>query len=360
MTPLPSPDTASASNGAPNVAAPEVLRVENLHTYISSDSGVVRAVDGVSFALRQGEIFGLVGESGCGKSVTCRTLVGLMPSPPARMLGTVYYAGYGERNLLELGPAELQRLRGAHLSMIFQDPMSALNPVVRVGDQIAEAAGAHERLSQSARRERALELMRLVGIPLPERRRRDYPHQFSGGMRQRVLIAIALAARPRVLLADEPTTALDVTIQDQILSLLLDLQRTLGMSMILVSHDLGVIAETCDRVAVMYAGQIVELADTATLLTRPRHPYTIGLLRSLPSGDAAGRYLTPIGGSPPRLVDVPPGCRFAPRCPLATDYCRSWRTELLIAAPGHEVRCWRHEEAVSYQPSAQGIANAND
>ena len=324
--------------------AANVLEVEDLYTYIESDRGIVHAVDGISLSLREGEILGLVGESGCGKSVTCRTIAGLMPSPPAHSTGSVRYAGYGERNLLELSAAEQQRLRGSHLAMIFQDPMSALNPVMRVGDQIEEAVAAHTRLAGRERRRRALELMERVGIPIASRRMRDYPHQFSGGMRQRVLIAMAIASRPCVLLADEPTTALDVVIQDQILSLLLELQRDFGMSMILVSHDLGVIAETCDRVAVMYAGQIVEMSDTATLLTRPRHPYTIALLRSLPDAEAPDRYLQSIAGAPPPLVDVAPGCRFVPRCPLAVERCRTWETELLPAADDHLVRCWRHEE----------------
>jgi len=326
------------------VAAP-VLEVRDLHTYIATGAGVVRAVDGVSFTVGEREIVGLVGESGCGKSVTCRTIAGLMASPPARSTGSVRLASYGDRNLLDLSAADLQRLRGAHLSMVFQDPMSALNPVMRVGAQIEEAVGAHEKLSGRARRTRAIELMERVGIPVPERRMRDYPHQFSGGMRQRVLIAMAIAGRPKLLLADEPTTALDVLIQDQILSLLLELQRDFGMSMILVSHDLGVIGEMCDRVAVMYAGEIVELADTATLLEEPRHPYTISLLRSLPDVNSQSRYLRSIGGAPPALVDVPPGCRFAPRCPLALDQCREWETELLQAgARAHTARCWRHEE----------------
>jgi len=346
----PSPNDHPQVNAAPPPAADHgaarrtVLRVENLCTYISSDGGVVRAVDDVSFTLYEGDVLGIVGESGSGKSVTCRTIVGLMPSPPARMSGAVYYAPYGDRNLLHLGAGELQRLRGAHLSMIFQDPMSSLNPVLRVGDQIAEAIGAHARGSSAAEKKaRVLELMKLVGIPSAERRQHDYPHQFSGGMRQRVLIAIALASHPRVLFADEPTTALDVTIQDQILSLLLSLQRDLGMSVVLVSHDLGVIAETCDRVAVMYAGQIVEMGDVETVMTRPRHPYTAGLLRSLPD-DTPSRYLQPIGGAPPRLIDIPSGCRFAPRCPLAVDACRSWTTELLEVGDEHQVRCWRHAE----------------
>ncbi len=331
-----------------------VLRVENLCTYIASDGGVVRAVDDVSFELYEGEVLGIVGESGSGKSVSCRTIVGLMPSPPARMSGAVYYSAYGDRNLLHLGAGEMQRLRGAHLSMIFQDPMSSLNPVVRIGDQIAEAVGAHARDSSATQKKaRVLELMKLVGIPGGERRLRDYPHQFSGGMRQRVLIAIALASHPRILFADEPTTALDVTIQDQILSLLLSLQRDLGMSVVLVSHDLGVIAQTCDRVAVMYAGQIVEMGDVGTVLTKPRHPYTAGLLRSLP-GDTPSRYLQPIGGAPPRLVDIPAGCRFAPRCPLAVDACRSWATELLEVGDDHQVRCWRHNELHDDRATSDG------
>jgi oligopeptide/dipeptide ABC transporter ATP-binding protein len=326
---------------APNA----VLEVSDLHTFIATGGGVVRAVDGVSFSLGEREILGLVGESGCGKSVTCRTIAGLMPSPPARSTGHVRLAAYGERNVLDLSPRELQQMRGTHLSMIFQDPMSALNPVMRVGDQVEEAVGAHQRLGARDRHRRAIELLERVGIPVPERRMRDYPHQFSGGMRQRVLIAMALASRPKVLLADEPTTALDVLIQDQILSLLLELQRDFGMSMILVSHDLGVIAEMCDRVAVMYAGQIVELTDTETLLASPRHPYTISLLRSLPDMHAQTRYLRPIAGSPPPLIDVPAGCRFAPRCPLAIEECHSWQTELVqIPGRAHTARCFRHDE----------------
>jgi oligopeptide/dipeptide ABC transporter ATP-binding protein len=323
-----------------------ILEVEGLHTYIAAEGGVVRAVDDVSFSLREGEILGLVGESGSGKSVACRTIAGLMQSPPAWSLGEVRYAGYPGRNLLRLRPAEQQRLRGAHISMIFQDPMSALNPVMRVGDQIEEAVGAHARLTPRERRRRAVELMERVGISAAARRLRDYPHQFSGGMRQRVMIAAALASHPKILLADEPTTALDVIIQDQILSLLLELQRDFGMSMILVSHDLGVIAEMCDRIAVMYGGQIVELADARTLLTEPRHPYTISLLRSLPDAERKTRYLFSIPGTPPRLVDIEPGCRFAMRCPLAEIECRTWETELLSVGTGeHLARCRRHDDA---------------
>jgi len=326
--------------------APPILEVEGLYTYIATGDGVVRAVDGVSFSLRSGEILGLVGESGSGKSVTCRTIAGLMPSPPAQSVGEVRYAGYPGHNLLGLRASEQQRLRGAHVSMVFQDPMSALNPVMRVGDQIEEAVGAHARLGARDRRRRAIELLHRVGIPAPARRLRDYPHEFSGGMRQRVLIAVAIASNPRILLADEPTTALDVIIQDQILSLLLELQRDSGMSMILVSNDLGVIAEMCDRIAVMYGGQIVELADSRALLTEPRHPYTISLLRSLPDATRKTRYLQSIPGTPPRLVDIEPGCRFATRCPLATPECATWETELLTAPGGaHLVRCRRHDDA---------------
>ncbi|MFN2629453.1 MAG: ABC transporter ATP-binding protein [Gaiellaceae bacterium] len=325
---------------------PAILEVDGLYTYIATGDGVVRAVDGISFGLGKGEILGLVGESGSGKSVTCRTIAGLMPSPPAGWVGQVRYAGYPGRNLLDLRPAEQQRVRGAHISMIFQDPMSALNPVMRVGDQIEEAVGAHARLSRRDQRRRAIALLDRVGIPAPARRLRSYPHEFSGGMRQRVLIAAAIASSPRILLADEPTTALDVIIQDQILSLLLELQRDSGMSMILVSHDLGVIAEMCDRIAVMYGGQIVELTDARTLLTEPRHPYTISLLRSLPDAERKTKYLQSIPGTPPRLVDVQPGCRFVTRCPLATPECRTWETELLATAGGaHLVRCRRHDVA---------------
>jgi peptide/nickel transport system ATP-binding protein/oligopeptide transport system ATP-binding protein len=315
------------------------MQVRDLYVTFETDGGTVHAVDGVSFALRRGEIFGVVGESGCGKSATLRSLIGLLP-PGSRRAGHVYY---GDRDLLALGERAMRRVRGEHISMIFQDPMTFLNPVMRIGEQIDEALRQHTTLSRAQRHDRAMELMRLVGIPLAERRVREYPHQFSGGMRQRVLIAIALACSPRILLADEPTTALDVTIQDQILKLLVHLRTTLGMSIVLVTHDLGVIVQTCERMAVMYAGQIVELAETAEIIRNPRHPYTIGLLNSLPSIDSAARYLTPITGAPPSLINPPDGCRFRDRCPLAEDACVAWETELLEVSPGHLVRCRRHE-----------------
>ncbi len=317
-----------------------LLSVRDLRTFFVTDRGVLRAVDGVSFDLYAGETFGIVGESGSGKSVTCRSLIGLLPSPPAHTTGTVRFGG---RNLVGLPMSEMQKVRGAQISMIFQDPMSSLNPVMSVGDQIAEAMEAHTSLNRAERRKAAIELMRSVGIPLAGRRVGAYPHEFSGGMRQRVLIAIALACRPKILLADEPTTALDVTIQDQILSLLLSLRDEFGMSIILVSHDLGVIAETCTRVAVMYGGQIVEMTDTETLLTHPRHPYTVGLLRSLPGTETGSRYLTPIPGAPPSLIDPPPGCRFYERCSLRTEQCRDWPAELLTVGQNHLARCLRHE-----------------
>jgi len=331
-----------------------LLTVDDLHTYLATGQGVVRAVDGVSFTVAEAEVLGIVGESGCGKTVTCRTIMGLMPKRIAFSTGKVTYHPLGQSSILDLPQSEMQRLRGAHLAMIFQDPMTALNPVRSIGDQLIEAVTAHANLSRQAARERAVELLTRVGIPAPIRRMRDYPFQFSGGMLQRALIAIALASGPRLVLADEPTTSLDVIIQDQILSLLLELQEDTGMSMILVSHDLAVITEVCDRIVVMYAGQVVEEGATADIITAPRHPYTRALLDALPAeaqlgkpAPASGRRepLRSIGGSPPSLIDVPEGCRFAPRCRHVVAKCRSWDTELIPAGEGrHAARCWRQEE----------------
>jgi len=320
-------------------AGEAVLRVDDLHVRFENAGQTVHAVGGVSFELRRGEIFGLVGESGCGKSATLRSLIRLLPEGSSRATGRVDYEG---RDLLGLSERALRSVRGAEISMIFQDPMTYLNPVLRVEEQIDETLRQHTELGRAERRQRALELMRLVGIALPERRLREYPHQFSGGMRQRVLIAIALACSPKILLADEPTTALDVTIQDQILKLLKRLRTELGMSIVLVSHDLAVIAQTCQRVAVMYAGQIVEIADVRELIRRPKHPYTVGLLGSLPAIETADRYLRPIPGAPPSLVDPPSECRFLERCPLAAEECRTWQTELLEVGDRHGSRCVRH------------------
>jgi oligopeptide/dipeptide ABC transporter ATP-binding protein len=326
-----------------------LLSVNDLRTYLATNQGVVRAVDGVSLTVGEAEVLGVVGESGCGKTVTCRTIMGLMPRKGTYTSGEVVWHPRGESNLLNLSQRELQRLRGAQLAMIFQDPMTALNPVRTIGDQLLEAVTAHARPGRAEAHKRAIELLVKVGIPAPEQRMKDYPFQFSGGMLQRALIAIALASEPRLLLADEPTTSLDVIIQDQILSLLLELQRDTGMSMILVSHDLAVITEVCDRIVVMYGGQIVEQGDSATIIAEPRHPYTRALLEALPQGGERGK-LHSIPGAPPSLLSPPSGCRFAPRCPLVTDDCKSWETKLLEAEPSstsgspHLSRCLRHEE----------------
>ena len=324
--------------GEKPLADDAVLRVDGLSVHYGGSRGTVRAVDGVSFALERGEVLGLVGESGCGKSATLRALIGLLPAGTA-LDGAVEYEGRGTAT----SERQLRAMRGRGVSMISQDPMTALNPVLRIHEQIDEALRRHTTLSRGKRRERAIELMRLVGIPAAERRLGDYPHQFSGGMRQRILIAIALACEPRVLLADEPTTALDVTVQDQILQLLRGLQRRLGMSMILVSHDLGVIAQMCDRVAVMYAGQIVEVGATADVISGPRHPYTKALLASVLDIDREAQDLTSIPGLPPVVSHAWPTCRFYDRCSVREERCKTWETRLL-PVPGQLVRCWRQDD----------------
>jgi oligopeptide/dipeptide ABC transporter ATP-binding protein len=344
--------TAAAGAGAP------LLTVRDLRSYLATSQGVVRAVDGVSLTVHEAEILGIVGESGCGKTVTCRTIMGLMPAGILHASGEVIYHPHGERSILNARRAELEALRGAQLAMIFQDPMTALNPVRSIGDQVLEAVTAHARLSRAAARARAIGLLGRVGIPAPSRRMRDYPFQFSGGMLQRALIAIALASSPRLLLADEPTTSLDVIIQDQILSLLLELQQDTGMSMILVSHDLAVITEVCDRIVVMYAGQVVEEGTVADIIAAPRHPYTRALLDALPQAGQRGQ-LRSIRGSPPSLIDVPDGCRFAPRCGYVTDDCRSWETELIETGdPEHTARCWRQHDIERADAWQQGSGSA--
>ena len=331
-----------------------LLTVRDLRSYLATSQGVVRAVDGVSLTVHEAEVLGIVGESGCGKTVTCRTIMGLMPAASLHASGEVIYHPHGERSLLTARPAEWQSLRGSDLAMIFQDPMTALNPVRSIGDQLLEAVTAHASLSRAQARARAISLLERVGIPAPAARMRDYPFQFSGGMLQRALIAIALASSPKLLLADEPTTSLDVIVQDQILSLLLELQQDTGMSMILVSHDLAVITEVCDRIVVMYAGQVVEEGTVADIITRPRHPYTQALLDALPQAGQRGQ-LRSIRGSPPSLIDVPDGCRFAPRCRHAVDDCLTWDTELLDSGePEHAARCWRQhdiERSLGWQSS---------
>jgi oligopeptide/dipeptide ABC transporter ATP-binding protein len=320
--------------------AGSVLEVRDLHVRIASRMGTVRAVDGVSFDVAAGEALGLVGESGSGKSMTLRAVLGVLP-PEARVTaGEILLDGV---NLVQASQHDLNRIRGPKMSMIFQEPMSALNPVMRVGRQIAEGPQVHMGLNRSRAAERAMELMRRVGIPDPERRFRAYPHEFSGGMRQRVMIAIALSCDPEIILCDEPTTALDVTIQDQILRLLARLCRESGVSLVFVTHDLPVVAQVCQRVAVMYGGQLVERGAVRDVLLDPRHPYTRGLVRSAPDFDYVQDSLVPIPGAPPSLITPPPGCRFHPRCEFAEEDCRVSETPLRLL-PGDRATACLHWE----------------
>jgi peptide/nickel transport system ATP-binding protein len=328
------------------LAAEHVLAIENLKTTFHTPDGVVRAVDDLSWALAKGEILGVVGESGCGKSVTALSVMGLVPDPPGRVEGSIRLAG---RELVGLPEAEMRTFRGNDISMIFQEPMTSLDPVMRVGKQIAEPLILHQGMTRRAADVRAIELLHRVRIPEAERRAQEFPHQLSGGMRQRVMIAMALACQPAVLLADEPTTALDVTIQAQILRLILELRREFGTAIVLITHDLGVIAETADRVVVMYAGRKVEEALVAPLFAEPQHPYTVGLLGSVPKVDRTGLYrrkrLSEIVGTVPALDREITGCRFAPRCRIATDLCRREDPPLEIKQPGHLAACWHAARA---------------
>jgi oligopeptide/dipeptide ABC transporter ATP-binding protein len=314
-----------------------LLQIEGLKTYFRTRMGDVLAVDGVDLTIRPGETVGLVGESGSGKSVTARSIMRLVPVPPGRYAGgRILFEG---KDLLEVSEAEMRDIRGGKISMIFQDPMTFLNPVYSAGEQVAEAIRRHQGASRSRAREQTIELFKTVGIPNAEERYDAYPHHLSGGMRQRVMIAIALSSRPALLVADEPTTALDVTIQAQILNLLRDLQQQFGMSILLITHDLGVVAEMCDTVAVMYAGRIVEQAPVETLFEDPEHPYTIGLMNAIPRADLAGVPPKPIEGSPPDLLRPPSGCRFHPRCPYRQDICLLQDPELVTVAPNHRSAC---------------------
>ncbi len=318
-----------------------LLEVRNLHTYFHVKEGVARAVDGVSFKLRQGETLGLVGESGCGKTVSSLSILKLLDVPPAEYRdGEIIFEG---RDLMKTGEKEMRRVRGKTISMIFQEPMTSLNPVMSIGFQIDEVLLTHQNMRPASARDRTLELLSMVGIPSPRRRRSEFPHQLSGGMRQRVMIAMALACNPKVLIADEPTTALDVTIQAQILDLMNQLQADLGASILLITHDLGVIAETADRVAVMYAGRIVEEAGVKTIFKNPVHPYTRGLLQSIPRIDEAQRpkRLSEIPGRVPNLCFLPPGCGFFARCPIGVEQCRTEKPQLEAVAIGHWVSCWK-------------------
>ena len=327
-----------------------VLRVEELTVEFSTDEGRVRAVDGVSLEIPRGKTLGVVGESGCGKSVTAMSIMRLIPMPPGRFVkGSILYDG---RDLTKVPDAEMRKLRGNRISMIFQEPMTSLNPVFTVGDQIGESFRLHRGLDKKQAEKEAIEMLRLVGIPAPEERVRVYPHQLSGGMRQRVMIAMALACRPDLLIADEPTTALDVTIQAQIMELMQKLQRELGMSIMLITHDLGVVAETCDVVQVMYAGVVVEKGDVGAIFHTPRHPYTLGLLSSVPgwrppSDDVAPQVgpdgrprLRTIPGLVPNLLQLPKGCRFQERCDRVLDRCRQEEPPLEEVSPGHFARCF--------------------
>jgi oligopeptide/dipeptide ABC transporter ATP-binding protein len=322
-----------------------ILEVRGLKVQFATEDGLVHAVDGVDFTLNRGEVLGIVGESGSGKSVTAMTLLGLTRGVNARFEGEVLYKG---RDLLHASESELQRVRGAELAMIFQDPMTSLNPVYKVGKQIVEMILAHEKVGKEAARRRAIELLRQVGIPHPERRVDDYPHQFSGGMRQRAMIAMALACNPDVLIADEPTTALDVTIQAQILELIDRLKDEFHSSVILITHDLGVVAEIADEILVMYAGRVVERSPKRDLFYDPLHPYTWGLLGSIPRLDQPKeRRLPSIPGTPPSLIDPPPGCKFRPRCPHAFDKCgEEPGLEDRVGSDGaHLDRCWLSVDA---------------
>lgn len=314
-----------------------LLEVNNLKTHFHTAKGIVPAVDGVDFSVCQGETLGLVGESGCGKSVTALSIMGLIPSPPGKITGEILFDNL---DVLSLSEKEMRRLRGNEMAMIFQEPMSALNPVLTIGQQIAEAISLHQDIKDRDVEERTIDMLQLVGIPMPEKRLRDYPHQLSGGMRQRVLIAMALSCNPKLLFADEPSTALDVTIQAQILELLKKLRADFDTAIVLISHDLGVIAEMADRVIVMYAGKFVEEALVSDLFHDPLHPYTEGLLLSVPRLDKPIKRLQPITGTVPDFLDLPTGCSFHPRCPYALDICRQKSPILKSLGAGRRVSCW--------------------
>lgn len=320
-----------------------LLEVKNLSTHFFTERGVAPAVDGVSFRLEKGKTLGIVGESGSGKSVTSLSIMRLLQEPAGRIVdGQILFNG---RDLVKLTEKEMQEIRGAHISMIFQEPMTALNPVYTVGTQIAEVFIVRQKMKKKEARQKAIEMLRMVGIPSPETRVDNYPHQLSGGMRQRVVIAIALACNPELLIADEPTTALDVTIQAQILELMKNLQKQLHTSLIMITHDLGIISEMADDVVVMYCGQIVESGTMKEVFHHMSHPYTEGLLNSIPRLSEEVEELTAIEGMVPSLYDIPKGCRFHPRCPYAREICRSQAPELLEVGPGHCSRCHRYSKA---------------
>lgn len=317
----------------------KLLDIKGLKTYFYTDDGVVPAVDGVDIAINEGETVGIVGESGCGKSVTSLTTMRLTPGKVIE--GSITFQ---QKDILALSDEEMRELRGNEMAMIFQEPMTSLNPVFTIGQQIGEAVEIHMKVSKPMARERSIEMLKRVGIPQPDQIVDEYPHQLSGGMRQRVMIAMAMACNPKLLIADEPTTALDVTIQAQILDLMRDLKEKQGTAIMMITHDLGVVAEMCDRVIVMYAGKVVEEADVVTLFTKPQHPYTQGLMKSIPSLESAERRLYSIKGNVPIPGTIRDGCSFAPRCEFATELCRQKAPRLVEVEQGHLSRCWLHVE----------------
>jgi oligopeptide/dipeptide ABC transporter ATP-binding protein len=321
-----------------------LLRIENLRTHFFTDDGIIKAVEGVDMHIRAGETLAVVGESGCGKSVTALSIMRLIQSPPGRILESSSIQ-FGGQELTGLSNEAMRHIRGNQISMIFQEPMTSLNPVFRAGAQVAEAISLHQRVTKGQAFERAVEMMAKVGIPDPLRRAREYPHQLSGGMRQRIMISMALACNPQLMIADEPTTALDVTIQAQILDLMNELKEDFGAAIMLITHDLGVVAEMAQRVVVMYTGQIVEEAGVEELFDAPQHPYTIGLMTSIPNLNEpvpTDRMLPTIHGVVPSLLDLPPGCNFQERCPKVMDRCREKAPPLFEIYSGHLVRCWLH------------------
>jgi peptide/nickel transport system ATP-binding protein/oligopeptide transport system ATP-binding protein len=329
----------------------KLLELKNLKTYFFTEEGVSKAVDGVNFEIYPGETLGVVGESGCGKSVTSLSVMRLIPEPPGKIVeGEILFKG---RDITRLSQAEMRKIRGNEISMIFQEPMTSLNPVFTIGDQISEAIIIHKNVSKKEAMEQSVEMLRKVGIPLPEQRVHEYPHQLSGGMRQRVMIAMALSCDPELLIADEPTTALDVTIQAQILDLMNSLKDKFNMSIMMITHDLGVIAEICDRVAVMYAGKIVEYTDVKTLFASPKHPYTWGLMNSIPRMDKEVERLTAIPGIVPSSLDFPEGCKYNTRCPLADEKCIAEEPEIEEVEKGHKVRCWYSDKLEELKASSE-------
>ncbi|MFQ5835258.1 MAG: ABC transporter ATP-binding protein [bacterium] len=321
--------------------SPDLLEVKNLKTYFYTDEGVVRAVDGISFDIKKGETLGMIGESGCGKSVSALSIMRLISEPPGRIIeGEIYFKG---ENLREKSEPEMRKVRGNEIAMVFQEPMTSLNPLFTIGDQIAEAIILHQKVDKREAQFRVIEMLERVGMPSPERRAHQYPHQLSGGMRQRAMIAMSLSCNPDLLIADEPTTALDVTIQAQIMELMERFKKELGMALLLITHNLGVIAEVSDRVVLVYAGKTVEYADVISIFKRPRHPYMMGLLESAPRLDDVSEELKVIKGVVPTALNLPDGCRFHPRCKKMMDVCKVKPPRILEVEKNHWARCWLYD-----------------